>query len=313
MADRSRSRARERKRERERERRRNRQLAIVAGIIVVALVLGGLFFVANLPAEAPIPEDDIAQISNLIQSTTEEGYPRLGNPNAPVEVRDFSSFSCPGCDAWHDSAFPQLLPRIERGEINFVYIPLQTGSIPNPAGAARAALCAGEQGKFWEMHEVLFDWHSRFGNTAFQGNRLEAGVAALDLDVDEYQSCFNSARINDILSAAQAEGVTTTPTIQVDGVTVGGAAGVPTAAEVLQAIDARGPFTNLEPGTIPVEGEEPAEEGEATEVPEEPAEEGEATEAVEETEEAPADDAEATEPADEEPAEEATAEATEEE
>jgi hypothetical protein len=110
------------------------------------------------------------------------------------------------------------------------------------------------------------------------------------LDVGEYNSCFNSARITEVLSAAQAEGVTTTPTIQVDGVTVAGAAGVPTAAEVLQAIDARGPFSNLEPGTIPAEGEEPVEETEAVE---------------EETE------AEATEEmVEEEPAEEATAEAT---
>ncbi|MCA9914202.1 MAG: thioredoxin domain-containing protein [Anaerolineae bacterium] len=300
MADRSRSRARDRKRERERERRRNRQLAIVAGIIVVALVLGGLFLVANLPADAPLPETAIARISNLQQSFTEEGYPLLGNPDAPVEVRDYSSFSCPGCAAFHDDVLPQLLPRIERGEISFVYVPLQTGSIPNAGGAARTAICAGEQGKFWEMHEVLFDWHSRFVNTAFQGNRLTAGIEALGLDVDAYNACFNSARVNAVLDSAQAEGVTSTPTIQIDGVTLGTGVTVPTAADILAAIDARGPFENLVPGTI--QEEAPAEEAvEATE---------EVT--VEETEMAAEPEATVEVEATEAMAAEATAEATQE-
>jgi len=299
MADRSRSRARERKRERERERRRNRQLAIVAGIIVVALVLAGLFLVANLPADAPIPEDAIARVSNLRQGITEEGYPVLGNPDAPVEVRDYSSFSCPGCAVFHDDVFPQLLPRIESGEISFVYVPLQTGGIPNAGGAARTALCAGEQGKFWEMHEVLFDWHNRFVNTAFQGNRLTAGIEALGLDVEEYNACFNSARISDVLAAAQAEGVTSTPTIQIDGVTVGTPTQLPTAADILSAIDARGPFENLVPGTIQAEQAEEEAQEEAVESTEEAA--------IEETEMAA--EPEATEAVDEVD-EEATAEAT---
>lgn len=301
--NRSRSRARDRKQERERARRRNRQLAIIAGIIVVALVLGGLFLVANLPADAPLPEDAIASISNLRQSFTEEGYPLLGNPAAPVEVRDYSSFSCPGCATFHDEVLPQLLPRIERGEISFVYVPLQTGGIPNAGGAARTALCAGEQGMFWEMHETLFDWHSRFVNTAFQGNRLTAGIEALGLDVGAYNACFNSARISDVLTAAQAEGVTSTPTIQIDGVTLGTGAELPTADEILAAIDARGPFENLEPGTIQAEEEVPQEEAvesteEAAVEETEMAAEPEATDEVEATEEmveeAPTEEAEAT-------------------
>lgn len=242
-----RSRAQERKKERQQARRRNQQLYIVAAVVVVAIFLGALYLLTSLPTEAPLP-NTFSRYENLRRGfTDQEGYPRLGNPNAPVTLMEFSSFACPTCLSFEQNVFPQLLPRIESGEIQFIFVPLETGSVQNPDGANRTALCAGQQGKFWEMADTLFSWHATFGNNAFQDGRLRAGVEALGLDTNAFNSCFRSAKIDGILATAQSEGVTGTPTVRIDGAAVADS----TSYDVIAAaIDAKGPFSNLEPGTI---------------------------------------------------------------
>lgn len=293
----SRSRARQRKQEREQQRRRNRQLTIIGGVVAAVVIVVGLFVVSNLPANAPIEEGVLERYDQFLQSTTPEGFPVLGNPDALVEVAEFSSFSCPACLDFHDNILPRLLERVERGEISFVYIPLQTAG-NNAGGAARAALCAGEQGEFWAMHDVLFEWQSTFGGAAFTSNRLTAGIEALGLDVGEFNSCFNSQRVEEVLSVAQAQGVTGTPTIQVNGTTVD-----TNTASIDAAIDQFGPFTNVTPGIVTEDAE--ASEAEDTATTDES--EDSAEETTEDTESEATDDAESDEATDDE----ADAEATE--
>lgn len=293
MVRKSRARAQERKQEREQERKRNQQLMIVGVIVAVAVVIGFLFVLTTVPAEAPIP-DSIARYENLRSGRNDEGFPVLGNPNAPVEIVEYASFSCAGCASFHRDVFDGLLSRIESGEASFTYIPLATGSVPNPEGASRTAMCALEQGKFWEMHDVLFEWHLTLVNNAFIGNRLTSGAQALGLDMDAFNSCFNSERVTSLLTLAQTKGVGSTPTIEINGTSV--AADLST---ILSTIDSFGPFNNLQPGTI----------GDNSAVEEAPAEATEAVveataEATESVEEAPAEATEAV-------VEEATAEATE--
>ena len=116
-------------------------------------------------------------------------------------------------------------------------MPLQTGSVPNAPGASRAALCAGQQTMFWEMHDILFDWQTRYGNTAFSQNRLLAGVEQLGLITNAFTDCFNSAATSATLAAAQNEEVSTTPTIRVNGVTLDQGTAIPSTDAILHAID----------------------------------------------------------------------------
>lgn len=287
----------ERKKEREQQKQRGQQTIIVGVVAVIAIFGAIIFALSSVPAEAPIP-DYLDRYDNFMSDTTDEGYARLGNPNAPVTVSEYSSFSCPGCLDFHDSAFSQLLPRIAAGEINFVYIPLQTGSIPNPEGAARTAICAGEQGQFWEMHDVLFFWHETYSNSAFQDGRIRTGVQELGLDTGEFNRCFNSNDTSGVLNAALSEGVSNTPTIQVNGAPV--AADITSINNSIDGIlPANGAF---ESGLIDdmTDDEPMTDEAEATEEPMDDM--SEATEEAmddetEMTEEAPMDDdeAEATE------------------
>lgn len=234
-----RSRTREARQRRQKQRRQNQRVIVLALIIAVAVVGIAVVVVSNQPVDAFIPDQLSARYEGIERSNSPKGYPRLGAADAPVTVEEYASFACPGCEAFHSDSFDAVLERVKDGQVLFTYVPLNTGSIPNAPGASRAALCAGQQGMFWEAHDVLFDWQTRYGNTAFSQNRLLTGVERLGLNSSAFTACFNSAEISGTLDDAANEGVSTTPTLRVNGVTVQAsqAATIPSAATILQAID----------------------------------------------------------------------------
>ena len=301
-----------RRQERKQQEKRNRQLTILGGIIGIVAVVAVLYFLANVPADAPISEDVTERYDRFITGINEDGYPRIGSADAPIEVVEFSSFSCPGCENFHATVFPTLLEYVEQGAINFTFVPMLTGSIPNAEGAARTALCASEQDVFWEMHDVLFEWHTRFVNNAYVSNRLTAGVEALGMDVSAYNECFNSRETQDLINLAQRQDVSVTPTVQVNGTTVdANVQAIETAIESRISAD-----TEFAPGIIEEAEDIATEEAEdiATEEAEDTATEEAEDTATEEAEDMATEEVEdmATEEAEDIATEEAEDTATEE-
>lgn len=240
----SRSRTRERRLEREREQRRRRQLTVAGVVGAVAVIVMVLLVIANQPAEAPIPEEAVARYSDLPQQKTAKGYPQLGDPDASVQVVEYSSFDCTSCGRFHDEAFPRLVERVKAGDISFTYVPLfGTGSVQNGQGAARAAICAGEQGSFWPIHDALFTWQTTYGNQAFTQNRLLSGLANLGVDRGRYDQCLGSGLPDNVLDSAEADKVALgtdyrgTPTVIVNGINPTPQNSAPTLDIVNAAID----------------------------------------------------------------------------
>ncbi len=157
--------------------------------------------------------------------TTAAGYPTLGAEGAPVEVVEYGSYDSRASRAAHDEIFNQLIPRIERGEVRYVFVPLSgTGTLPNGAAAARAALCAGEQDAFWAYHDRLYALQAEQEQAAdvFSGANLLDIVDALGLDRDAWNECALGERPEAVLRQAAAdaldeESYTGTPTILVNG------------------------------------------------------------------------------------------------
>jgi protein-disulfide isomerase len=142
-------------------------------------------------SDAPIPAGTLERYTRLIMTNTDEGFPMLGNPDATVTVRMFMAVACIHCAEFHDTIYSGLLQRVEDGDINLVYVPMVgIGSIPNDAAANLSMMCAYNQDLFWEMMDTLYAWHFRFGDTAFENNRLEAGAEALDLDMRDWNDCM---------------------------------------------------------------------------------------------------------------------------
>lgn len=218
------SRTIERRKEREKERRRRQ--VITGGIIVAALIAAVIFvaLVVTAPADATIPNGALTRFDGITQSVTKEGYPRLGDPNTPVQVADYSSFDCPHCADFHDQVFGEIVQRVKENKIAFTYVPLyDRGAIANGQGAALAAMCYAEQDKFWPFQDALFYWQKQYGNQAFTNNRLQAAIKAFNVNASAYSACMGSSRPGDILSTAKTQASALlnfkgTPTITINGV-----------------------------------------------------------------------------------------------
>ncbi|NWF70415.1 MAG: thioredoxin domain-containing protein [Chloroflexi bacterium] len=235
----SRSRTIERKKEREKAERQQRQRLLVAGLAAVAVVVVVIIILSNLPADAPIPEYTQTRYQGLEVSQSSEGYPRIGNPNAPVVVKEYSSFDCPHCKTFHDDVLPGILERVRSGDVQFIFVPLfGTGGIANGEGAAYASVCALQQGGFWPFHDALFDWQGRFVNQAFTQARMGTAITSLGMDRGAFDACLRSGTPGTVTQTALAEARTVpdftgTPFVTVNGV----AATPPDLATINQTID----------------------------------------------------------------------------
>ncbi len=216
------SRAAERKQEREQERQRRRLTVGAISIAVVVVLAIVTFFLVNTPADAPIPDTAVARYEGLQQTTTQDGYPQLGNPNAPVRVGLYSSFDCPHCREFHEGYQAALVERVRTNNMSLIFYPLYgTGGITNGEGAARASMCATDQGKFWQMQDALFHWQGLYVNQAFTNNRIQTGANALGVDVRN--GCISSSDTNLVLTnarnaASTLQNFSGTPTITINGV-----------------------------------------------------------------------------------------------
>ncbi|MGB1285648.1 MAG: DsbA family protein [Aggregatilineales bacterium] len=172
---------------------------------------------------APFAENPSDPYDGVERGFTEEGFPALGDPNAPIRIDKISSFDCTSCRAFHDFSFEIVMEKIRSGDVYYVYVPVfGTGLVSNGGPAALTALCAGQQGQFWEFHDALFEWQD-FGSFAFLPERLDAGAEALSLDLDAFRECIADENLmTEVISTAQTfanntPGFFGTPTILLNG------------------------------------------------------------------------------------------------
>ena len=240
-----RTRTLERRKEREQQKKRQRQLYIAIGGVLVAVVAVVIVLLISAPAEAPIPQGAITRYQGIAQSYTDKGFPVLGKDTAPVKVTEYSSFDCTHCADFHSGTWPQLLDRIRKSEVQFTYVPVYgTGGIQNGQGAAKAAICAGDQGAFWPYYDALFTWQTTYANTAFSQNRFVGGVNGLGLDKGKWDQCVGSDHPGKVVDAAMSafklQGVAGTPALLVNGNVVDTASNVSLMDAIDQALAAAG-------------------------------------------------------------------------
>jgi protein-disulfide isomerase len=136
--------------------------------------------------------------------------PARGDANAKLTIVEVSDYQCPFCGRYWKDTYPQVEAEyIKTGKVRSVFLDMPLESIHKSAfGAAKAARCAGQQGKYWEMHDRLF------------ANQKELEpwtphAQAIGLDVTAFDACVASdkedAAIRRDIAEAQKLGITGTP------------------------------------------------------------------------------------------------------
>src|SRR6266496_5253977 len=187
-------------------------------LAAVAVVGGGMMWYSAQRKPAAAPSAPVAVVP---AADGFRGY-TMGAAAAPIEVTEYSDFECPFCASFATVQMPVIREQlIATGKLRWRYrdFPLPTHRYSRYA--ALAAQCAGEQGKFWEMHDRLFEQH-QWAQTGDNPRALFRDFArAVGVDLDKYDACMDSqryaGRIEASVQEGEAAGVRGTPSFYVNG------------------------------------------------------------------------------------------------
>ena len=138
--------------------------------------------------------------------------PSLGRADAPVTIVEFSDYQCPFCQRFFATTLPAIKKEyIDAGKVRYVFRDHPMDQLhPYARKAAEAAHCAGDQGKYWEMHDVLFQNPNALGPP-----QLAEHARSVGLDSPAFDACLSSgkhaARVQRGVTDGAAAGVQGTP------------------------------------------------------------------------------------------------------
>lgn len=183
--------------------------AVVGGLIALGvIVFGALLFLALRPTQAE-PVQTLAEYC----ADSSENCITLGEDTAPVTLVEVSDFGCVHCQSFHaETATPLKEQHLDTGNIRWVVLPYALS--PTTLPAAASAMCANEQGQYFDYANTLFAIEPPTTRLSADGYRQAA--ESVGLDMDEFISCMDDGRYLDVVGLnrekASAVGVTGTPT-----------------------------------------------------------------------------------------------------
>ena len=179
-------------------------------------------------------------VGEIVGQKLDEVNYSQGDAAAPVVVVELLDFGCGVCANFALETFPGIRDQyVNTGQVHWQVVPFVLGAFRHSKEAAQAAVCADEQGAFWQMHDLLFaqrGWSQSRNPT----EALAALATELELDEAAFESCYDSDEAKDRVEqqtrAARRSRVRGTPTFLIDGEMVVGA---PDADQFAQMLDER--------------------------------------------------------------------------
>lgn len=213
-------------REQRARKQRQQRTALIIGITVVAVLIAAVLIIPSI-LEARRPVGEITLITP--EARPQANGRQAGNPDAPVTIEVFEDFQCPACQAYSQQIEPLLMKNeVASGQVLYIFrhFPfIDDRSVTKESDqAANASMCAGEQGKFWEYHDMVYaNWDGE-NQGAYTDKRLVAFAEALGLDMTKFNTCFKADTYQDEikkdLDLVAQLGINQTPTILVNGTRV---------------------------------------------------------------------------------------------
>ena len=179
----------------------------------------------SAPKDSDIVRADLARIQ--------------GSPSAPLWVIEVSDFQCPFCKQWHDETYQTFRDEyVKTGKVRLAYVnfPLAQHQFAWPA--AESAMCAGAQGKFWNMHDALFNTQHQWEALASPATFFDSLARAQGIDIARWRQCVQSGKMKAWIQAdhdrAERAGAGSTPSFMIGDKLLVGAQPID---EIRRAID----------------------------------------------------------------------------
>ena len=149
---------------------------------------------------------------------------RIGSPDAPVKIIEFSDYQCPFCQRWFNDVYIQLKPYFDDGTAQLIFVDFPLHIHPEAPIAAQAARCggqiAGDEG-YWLMHDAIFNSMNQWSGNANHMQVFNELATGVGLDGNAVQQCIESGQFAAEVDAGLQEGVklgvTGTPTFFING------------------------------------------------------------------------------------------------
>jgi protein-disulfide isomerase len=194
----------------------NRFYLLLGGIAAAGAAL--LLYMVNKPKAVSIPAD----VSILAADTAGfQGY-FLGSDSAKVTVSEYADYQCPACRDFDMVQFPTVRQQlIETGLVRWRYRDFPLSMHPHSREAAHAAACAGDQGKLWDLHAIIYQRQPDWAEKKDAMGEFRDYAAGAGVNLAKYDECMQSARYAGRIQAGVAEGlklgVNSTPSFLIGG------------------------------------------------------------------------------------------------
>jgi protein-disulfide isomerase len=175
---------------------------IALGILLIAGI-GTLSYLSVRPSQS------VSAIDTTLPPMPNQGHV-MGSDSALVEVVEFGDFECPGCGSFATLTEPDIKARlVNTGMIRFRYMDFPLSMHPNAWPAHLASWCAGEQQKFWEMHDIIFMNQDRWNTQATsRPDRVLSGLARqIGVNIEQFDECMRTRKYQPQIRANVDEGI----------------------------------------------------------------------------------------------------------
>lgn len=189
---------------------------IIFGAICVAIFGALVYFSGDNKVDVEAADPNVIVVDREINDQV------FGNAQSKVVIFEYADFQCPGCSGAYQNL--SVIKQEYKDKVAFVYrhFPLMTYH-PHAFAAAAAAEAAGLQGKFWEMHDLIFDTQQAWSplTTEQRQAQFEQYAETLNLDLEKFKTDIGSSAIADKInydrSLGLKAGVNSTPSLYING------------------------------------------------------------------------------------------------
>ena len=197
-------------------------------LVIISVLTGGFGFggASSGSAQQIIPTqipqgNNPAAATNSEAELKEDGDPAIGEKSAPVVIYEFSDYQCPFCKRAFDQTYPEIQKLINEGKVRYVIKDYPLPFHEQAPSAAISANCAGQQDKYWEMHDKLFQTQDTWFGNAGAVDMFKGFAQELNLDEKKFETCVADPKmaqeVQDDLAEGSAAGVSGTPSFYING------------------------------------------------------------------------------------------------